>query len=76
MWTDDLQSQIFSRIAYDSEMQKLQKKYLDFTLTTSTVSSTEPTFPTLVLQQLETPEVTTKRIGQESRKSWGTSRGL
>ena len=57
MWTDDLQSQIFSRIAYDSEMQKLQKKYLDFTLTTSTVSSTEPTFPTLVLQQLETPEV-------------------
>ena len=57
MWTDDLQSQIFSRIIYDSEMQKLQKKYPDFTLTTSMVSSTEPTFPTLVLQQLETPEV-------------------
>ena len=57
MWTDDLQSQIFSRIIYDSEMQKLQKKYPDFTLTTSMVSDTDPTFPTLVFQITEKQEI-------------------
>ena len=57
MLTDNLLSQVFSRLKYDSEMQNLQKKYKDFTLTTSAISSTDPTFPTLLLQQLESPEV-------------------
>lgn len=57
MWTRDLPTIIFSCLKYDEEMQKLQKKYPDFTLTTSMVSSTDPTFPTLVLQKLKSPEV-------------------
>ena len=57
MWTDDIPKQVISRLKYDSEMQKLQEKYPDFTLTTSAVSSTNPKFPTLLLQQLESPEV-------------------
>ena len=57
LWIDKIQTQVLSRLKYDEEMQNLQKKYPDFTLVTLTVSSTEPTFPTLLLQQLETPEV-------------------
>ena len=57
MWTDDIPKQVISRLKYDSEMRKLQEKYPDFTLTTSAVSSTNPKFPTLLLQQLESPEV-------------------
>lgn len=57
MLTDNLLTQVFSSLKYNDEMQNLQKKYKDFTLTTSAVSSTDPTFPTLLLQQLESPEV-------------------
>ena len=57
LWIDKIQTQVLSRLKYDEEMQKLQKKYPDFTLVTLPVSSTDPTFPTLLLQQLETPEV-------------------
>lgn len=56
MWTDYLQTQIFTRIKNDPEMMKLQEKYPDFILTTSAVSSTSPTFPTLLFQQLESVE--------------------
>lgn len=57
LWIDKIKTQVLSRLKYDEEMQKLQKKYPDFTLVTLPVSSTDPTFPTLLLQQLETPEV-------------------
>lgn len=57
MWTDNLLTQVFSRIKYDKEMLELQKTYPDFTLTTSAISSTSPKFPTLLLQMLESPEV-------------------
>ena len=57
LWVDKIKTQVLSRLKYDEEMQKLQKKYPDFTLVTLPVSSTDPTFPTLLLQQLETPEV-------------------
>lgn len=57
MWSDDIPTQVLSRLKYDSKMLELQKKYADFTFTTSAVSSTNPKFPTLLLQQLETPEV-------------------
>lgn len=57
MWSDDIPTQVLSRLKYDSKMLELQKKYTDFTITTSVVSSTNPKFPTLLLQQLESPEV-------------------
>lgn len=57
MWVDDIPTQVLSRLKYDSKMLELQKKYPDFTITTSAVSSTNPKFPTLLLQQLESPEV-------------------
>lgn len=57
LWIDKIKTQVLSRLKYDEEMQGLQKKYPDFTLVTLPVSSTDPTFPTLLLQQLETPEV-------------------
>lgn len=57
LWIDKIKTQVLSRLKYDEDMQSLQKKYPDFTLVTLPVSSTDPTFPTLLLQQLETPEV-------------------
>lgn len=57
MWSDEIPTQVLSRLKYDSKMLELQKKYPDFTITTSAVSSTNPKFPTLLLQQLESPEV-------------------
>lgn len=57
LWIDQIKARVLSRLKHDEEMQKLQKKYPDFTLVTLPVSSTDPTFPTLLLQQLETPEV-------------------
>lgn len=56
MWTDNIQTQVFSRIKYDKKIQELQKDYPDFTLTTSAISSTNPKFPTLLLQPLENSE--------------------
>lgn len=56
MWVDDIPTQVLSRLKYDSKMLELQKKYPDFTLTTQEESSTPAKFPTLFLQQLETPE--------------------
>ena len=57
MWSDDIPTHVLSRLKYDSKMLELQKKYTDFTITTSPVSSTNPKFPTLLLQMLESPEV-------------------
>lgn len=57
MWTDDILTKVSSRIKYDENIQKLKKSYPDFLVTTSMVSSKNPTFPTLVLEQIESPEV-------------------
>lgn len=56
MWQDEILYIVFNRIKDDEEIQKIQEKYIDFKPTTSLVSQTRPTFPALVLQQLETPE--------------------
>ena len=53
MWSDEILYIVFNRIKDDEEIQKMEELYL----TTSMVSSTKPKFPTLLLQQLETPEI-------------------
>ena len=57
VWTSDIRTIVFSRIKGDLISLKSEKGYENFTLTTSTVSSTKPKFPTLVFQRLYTPEV-------------------
>lgn len=57
MWVDDIPTQVLSRLKYDSKMLELQRKYPNFTLTTSDESSTPTKFPTLILRKLESPEV-------------------
>lgn len=57
MLYDYIQTQVFTKINNDEKMKKLKEKYPDFLLTTSPVSSTNPRFPTLLLQMLESPEV-------------------
>ena len=58
MWVDDMQTKVLSAIKYDKKIQKLQeeKKYT-INFTTNAESSTPTSFPTVLLQQLESPEI-------------------
>lgn len=57
MWTDDMQTKVISAIKYDKKIQELQgKNKYTINFTTEAESSTPTSFPTVLLQQLESPE--------------------
>lgn len=57
MWVDDMQTKVLSAIKYDKKIQELQEKNkYTINFTTEAESSTPTSFPTVLLQQLESPE--------------------
>ena len=58
MWVDDMQTKVLSAIKYDKKIQELQEKNkYEINFTTEEESSTPTSLPTVLLQQLESPEI-------------------
>lgn len=55
MWTSDITSIVFTRIKTIAKKQ-LKTKYPDINFTTSSVSSTDPQFPTVYIRRLQGAE--------------------
>lgn len=57
MWVDDMKTKVLSAIKYDKKIQELQEKNkYTINFTTEAESSTPTSFPTVLMQQLESPE--------------------